>query len=89
MVELVYTRDLKSLAYRLMGSNPIGATIVSPLVQRRSDVRLWSQATDGPKGGSASLVLEGAFGLLAQLVEHRTFNPQVEGSIPSQPTIFI
>jgi hypothetical protein len=27
------------------------------------------------------------FGLVAQSVEHRTFNPLVEGSIPSQPTI--
>ena len=26
-------------------------------------------------------------GLLAQLVEHRTFNPTVEGSNPSRPTI--
>src|SRR5690606_34336370 len=27
-------------------------------------------------------------GLVAQSVEHRTFNPLVLGSIPSQPTIF-
>ena len=27
-------------------------------------------------------------GLLAQLVEHRTFNPMVIGSNPIQPTIF-
>jgi hypothetical protein len=26
-------------------------------------------------------------GSLAQLVEHRTFNPMVEGSNPSRPTI--
>lgn len=29
------------------------------------------------------------FGLLAQLVEQRTLNPWVAGSIPAQPTIFI
>ena len=29
-----------------------------------------------------------ALGLLAQLAEHRTFNPQVLGSTPRQPTIY-
>ena len=33
------------------------------------------------------LVLGGIYGSLAQLVEHRTFNPRVAGSIPARPTI--
>ena len=30
-----------------------------------------------------------ASGSLAQLVERRTFNPQVQGSIPWRPTLFL
>jgi hypothetical protein len=36
---------------------------------------------------SRSGLLQSSHGSLAQLVEHRTFNPMVEGSNPSRPTI--
>jgi hypothetical protein len=35
------------------------------------------------------LVFSAAWGQVAQLVEHRTENPGVGGSIPSLPTIFL
>jgi hypothetical protein len=35
-----------------------------------------------------NFILSAPTGPLAQLAEHRTLNPQVEGSIPSRPTSF-
>ena len=41
-------------------------------------VRVPSLLPTSPRGG--------IYGSLAQLVEHRTFNPRVAGSIPARPT---
>ena len=48
-----------------------------------SHKRLKISRSCGHEGSSPSV---GTNGLLAQLVEQRTFNPLVEGSSPSQPT---
>src|SRR5690606_6852041 len=59
-------------------ASPKRASPIPPAMRTESSVRIAR-----PAQGRAI-----RDGLVAQSVEHRTFNPLVLGSIPSQPTIF-
>ena len=82
---MVDTVDSKSAA----GTRREGSIPSSPTYQPSfSGEVIFAMAAGHPQAYRlyVEMVLGGIYGSLAQLVEHRTFNPRVVGSTPTRPT---
>ena len=73
---------------KVRGTAYLSASIRAPVAQldRASDFESAGRAFESPRARTENLAVSHPSGRVAQLAEHRTLNPLVEGSIPSALT---